>query len=146
MSRPLSEDLRMRLVAAVDGGMSRRAAADRFGVAASTAIKWVRQWRREGHVRARSMGRPARFKLDGYEEEILSLVEAHKDIALHEIADHLAQAHGVKVAPSTVCLFFKRRGLTFKKRQAMHRNSKDPMCSPAAGSGSTGSPTLTRSG
>ena len=146
MSRPLSEDLRARLVAAVDCGMSRRAAAERFGVAASTAIKWVSQWRQEGHVRPAAMGRPARFKLDDYEEEILGLVEARKDIALHEIAAHLAEAHGITVAPSTVCLFFKRRGLTYKKRRAMHRNSKDPMCSPADVSGSIGSPTSTRTG
>ncbi len=41
MAKPLSEDLRSRVVAAVDGGMSRRAAAERFGVAASTAIRWA---------------------------------------------------------------------------------------------------------
>ena len=51
MTRPLSIDLRERLVSAVEGGTSRRAAAARFGVAASTAIKWVDQWRRTGHVR-----------------------------------------------------------------------------------------------
>ena len=41
MTQPLSDDLRRRVVAAVDGGMSRRAAAKRFGIAVSTAIKWV---------------------------------------------------------------------------------------------------------
>ena len=38
MTRPLSMDLRERLVSAVDGGLSRRDAASRFGVAPSTAI------------------------------------------------------------------------------------------------------------
>ena len=41
MAKSLSIDLRERLVLAVDGGMTRRSAAKRFGVAASTAIKWV---------------------------------------------------------------------------------------------------------
>lgn len=41
MPRPLSDDLRQRLVAAVDVGLLRRSAAERFGVAASTAIHWV---------------------------------------------------------------------------------------------------------
>lgn len=40
MAKPLSEDLRSRLIAAVNGGLSRRAAAKRFGVGAATAIRW----------------------------------------------------------------------------------------------------------
>ena len=44
MPKPLSIDLRERVLAAVAGGMSRRAAAERFGVAPSTAIKWVATW------------------------------------------------------------------------------------------------------
>ena len=42
MTRPLSDDLRRRVVTAVDDGMPRRGAAKRFGIAPSTAIKWVR--------------------------------------------------------------------------------------------------------
>ncbi len=47
MTRPLSIDLRERVIDAVDGGMSRRAAAERFGVSISAAIKWV-QLARDG--------------------------------------------------------------------------------------------------
>ena len=56
MTRPLSNDIRERLISAVEGGMSRRSAAKRFGIAASTAIKWVDQRRRTGHVRPRRQG------------------------------------------------------------------------------------------
>jgi transposase len=56
MTKPLSNDLRERLVSAVDGGMSRRSAAKRFGVAASTAIKVVDQWRQTGDVSPRPQG------------------------------------------------------------------------------------------
>jgi transposase len=41
MGKPLSTDLRSRLIAAVAGGMSRRAAVERFGVAAASAVRWV---------------------------------------------------------------------------------------------------------
>jgi transposase len=41
MGKPLSLDLRSRLVGAVVSGMSRRAAAERFGVGAATAVRWV---------------------------------------------------------------------------------------------------------
>jgi len=53
MTRPLSNDLRVRLVGAVAGGLSCRAAADRYGVAASTAVKWVRRWCGNGLARRR---------------------------------------------------------------------------------------------
>ena len=48
MGQPLSMDLRCRLLAAVDDGMSCRAAAARFGVAPSTAIRWQAQRRETG--------------------------------------------------------------------------------------------------
>ena len=42
MAKSLSEDLCSQLIAAVDGGMSRRGAAERFGVSAASAIRWLR--------------------------------------------------------------------------------------------------------
>jgi len=45
MGQPLSMDLRRRLLAAIDDGMSCRSAAARFGVAPSTAIRWLAQRR-----------------------------------------------------------------------------------------------------
>ena len=56
MTQPLSNDLRRRVVTAVDGGMSRRGAAKRFGIAPSTAIKWVCAWQRTGSYRPRPQG------------------------------------------------------------------------------------------
>ena len=55
MTRPLPDDLRRRVVTAVDDGMSRRGAARRFGTALSTAIKWVRAWQRTGCYRPRPL-------------------------------------------------------------------------------------------
>ena len=75
MTKPLSLDLRERLVSAVDGGMSRRSAAARFGVAASTAIKWVDRWRQAGHVRPRPLGGDKRsHRIEAHAGEILALV------------------------------------------------------------------------
>jgi transposase len=77
MTKALSIDLRERLITAVEGGMSRRAAAERFGVAVSTAIKWADQWRRTGDVRPRPQGGDKRSqRIEAHAEEILALVEA----------------------------------------------------------------------
>lgn len=122
MTRPLSDDLRQRVTAAVDGGMSRRGAAERFGVAASTAIKWVQQWRETGSVRPRPQGGDNRSqRIEAHGQEILALVEERPDLTLAEIAAHLEQAHGLRVAQSTVWRFFDRHGVTFKKNRARQR-------------------------
>ena len=122
MTRPLSHDLRRRLVAAVDGGMTRRAAAERFGVAPSTAIKWVQQWRRVGHVDPRPLGGDKRsHRIEAHAEEILALVDERPDLTLAEIAAHLECQHGLRVALSTVWRFFERHAVTLKKNGARQR-------------------------
>jgi transposase len=122
MGKALSNDLRQRVVAAVVGGMSRRAAAERFGVAASTAIRWVEQWRKTGSIRPRPQGGDNRsHRIEAYGEEILALVEQTPDMTLAEIGAHLEQRHGLRVALSTVWRFFDRHGLSVKKNCARQR-------------------------
>ncbi len=122
MTKPLSVDLRERLISAVEGGMSRRSAATRFGIAASTAIKWVDQWRRTGDVGPRPQGGDYRsHRIEAHAGEILALVEETPDITLGEIVGHLDAAHGLKVAQSTVWRLLDRRDMTFKKNRARQR-------------------------
>jgi transposase len=103
MTRPLSMDIRTRLVSAVSGGMSRRSAAKRFGVAASTAIKWVDRWERTGDVEPRAQGGDHRsHHLEAHAEEILALIEAQRDITLLEIVEHLDREHGLKVGQTVI--------------------------------------------
>lgn len=56
MGKPYSLDLRKRIVAAIEGGMSRNQAAKRFGVAISTAIGWMRRVDKTGSVEPGQMG------------------------------------------------------------------------------------------
>ena len=62
MTRPLSNDLRDRVFDAVDGGMTRRAAATRFGVSVSAVIKWVQRWHRTGDRRPQAQGEDYRSR------------------------------------------------------------------------------------
>ncbi|WP_298987502.1 IS630 family transposase [uncultured Roseibium sp.] len=116
MSRALSTDLRHRLVVAVEGGMSRRSAAKRFGVSPSTAIRWVNQWFQEGHVDPAQQGGDNRSgRMEAHADEVLALIDATPDITLAELADYLEKAHGLRVSQSTVWRLLDRHGMTFKK-------------------------------
>ena len=123
MTRPLSNDLRRRVVTAVvDGGMTRRGAARRFGIAPSTAIKWVDAWRRTGNWRPRAQGGDRHSqRIEARAEVVLALVDETPDMTLAEIATHLEDEHGLRVSQSTVWRFFQRRGITFKKNGARQR-------------------------
>lgn len=56
MTAPLSNDLRERVVRAVDGGESCRSVAARFGIAVSSAVKWSERYRTTGSVAPDKMG------------------------------------------------------------------------------------------
>jgi len=120
MAKPLSPDLRVRIIRAVeDEGMSCRGAAVRFGVAPSTAIGLVNHWQSTGTCEARVQGGDRRSaRIENRAAEILGLVGATPDITLAEIADHLFEAHGERFVPSVIWRFFDRRNITFKKNIA----------------------------
>lgn len=126
MTKPLSVDLRERVVAAVDGGLSRRKAAERFGVSISSAIRWTALVRRTGDVRPRRVGGDKRSKrIEAYAPVILAAVDKKADITLAELRDLLAQ-QGVAVAISTLWRFFERRKITLKKSPGMRRSRTVP--------------------
>lgn len=56
MAKALSQDLRDRVVAAIDAGMSRRGAAIRFGVSAASAIRWHQLACKYGRAIAKTAG------------------------------------------------------------------------------------------
>ena len=116
MPAPLSQDLRDRIVRAVEAGSSIRRAALRFDVSPSAAVKLMRRVRESGTAAPARFGGHRRPVLDGHESLVRSLVEAKPDITLVEIRTDLAR-HGVVVrAPSTILRWLRRAGLTRKKR------------------------------
>ncbi|MEM9766091.1 MAG: IS630 family transposase [Pseudomonadota bacterium] len=119
MTRPLSLDLRQRVVDAIDAGQSCRVAAARFGIAPSAAVKWHKLWRETGSVAPRAQGGDKRSgRIEGLGAAIFAMVEEAVHITLTEIVGRLEREHGERFAPSTVHRFFRRHGWTFKKKSA----------------------------
>lgn len=122
MGKPLSTDLRSRLVTAVAGGLSRRAAAERFGVSAASAVRWVRAMSTTGTVGAKPQGGDTRsHRIEAFGTVILGAIAAQKDVSLVELAELLQAEHGASFAASTVWRFLDRHNMTFKKNGARRR-------------------------
>lgn len=117
MGRYLSEDLRVRVIRSVEGGLSRRAAAERFGVSVSSAIRWMSYYLREGRSAAKPQGGDQRSGRIGAQADFLmSAIEAAPDVTLAELRERLTDERGETFAISTIHQFFRRRGVSYKKR------------------------------
>lgn len=122
MARPLSNDLRERVVAAVRDGASCRTAASRFGVAVSSVVKWSQRARRTGSVAPGRMGGHRRPILEPHREFILARLKARPETTLLEMRDLLLAEHGVRVSLDTVWRFLRAARQTYKKRPVGERD------------------------
>jgi transposase len=117
MAAPLSEDLRLRVVRAVEEeGMSRRAASVRFGVAVRTAVRWVGAYRVSGSLAPRKMGNPSPPKLSAHRETVLALLDEQPDCTIEGLRHALAEKR-IVVGYGSIRRFFEREGITRKKRR-----------------------------
>ena len=114
MTRPLSNDLRERVVAAAVGGESCRAVAARFGVAVSSVVKWSQRYRATGSVAPGKMGGHRKRLLEAHRAFIKERISQTPHLTLHRLKDELA-GHGVNVSHNAVWMFLRREGLRFKK-------------------------------
>lgn len=118
MAKYLSEDLRIRVIRAVEAGASRRQAAERFGVSVASAVRWVREWGATGRTAPRRRGGDRRSgRIEAQADFLLAKVDEAPDITLFELREALRDEQGLVVAISTLWRFFDRRRVTFKKRR-----------------------------
>jgi transposase len=114
MARPLSNDLRERVIAAMFRGESCRAVASRFGVAVSSVVKWSQRHRATGSVAPGKMGGHRKRVLEPHRAFIQERINQTPHLTLHGLKDELT-ARGVKVSHNAVWMFLRREGLRFKK-------------------------------
>jgi transposase len=116
MASSYSLDLRGRVVAFVNGGGSRRAAARRFSVSDSFAIRLARQVAASGSLAPGRQGRPpGTGKLDAQASFLIGVVEAQPDVTMPELAARLRAERAVEAAPAMLSRWLCRHGFTYKK-------------------------------
>lgn len=118
MAQALSMDLRSRVIKAIEGGLSCRAAALQFGISAATAVRWRARHKRTGQFEAMARGGNMRvWRLDDHYGVVMEVFEANRDATLAEMCAALAE-RGIKTTKSSLDRLFVRRGFTRKKRLA----------------------------
>lgn len=118
MARPYSEDLRARLVNAVEAGATRQATARRFGVSVSCVVKLMQRWRRTGTLAPGKFGGWKNHALAAHEDRVRALVAKRPDSTLDELRAALA-GENIHVSRWAVWRFLLALGLTRKKRRSM---------------------------
>ena len=115
MTAPLSQDLRRRLVRAVEEGSSAREAAARFEVSASAALKLVRRVRETGSTAPAKIGGYRKPLLAGQEEWLRELTTSRKGITLAEIREAFLERGIEPGSLTTIWSTLRRFGLRHKK-------------------------------
>ena len=131
MAAPYSLDLRERVVEAVErDGMSRNQAAQRFGVAISTAIHWVKLFRKSGSLAPGQMGGHKPRRIAGDHRAWLIQRCQSADFTLRGLVAELGE-RGLKVDYRAVWEFVHAEKLSCKKNPARQRAGSRRRCSPA---------------
>ena len=116
MSTALSFDLRGRVLAAVAGGLTHRAAGERFGVSAASVSRWRTREREQGNARPKALGGDRKsHRIEVHAEAILASRGPDRDRTIQEMR-HLLAEQGLVFGFGTLQRFFVRHGITRKKR------------------------------
>jgi transposase len=115
MSKALSFDLRVRVLAAVAGGSTHRQAAERFGVSAASVSRWRTREREQGDAQPKAMGGDRKSgRIEAHTATILSVLEETPDITIEELRQALGEK-GLSFGFGTIRRFFARHEITRKK-------------------------------
>lgn len=127
MTAPLSNDLRLRVVTAIEAGLSRRAAAAKFDVSIASAVRWYQRYKRTGSVEPDALGGDRQsHRVEAHAAKVLGWIDEQRDLTLVEIATRLAD-EGHVFATATIWRLMDRHNYTVKKRPPMPANKSATM-------------------
>jgi transposase len=122
MARAYGADLRDRVIdAVIIEEMSCRAAAARFGVGESSAIRWVGRYRETGRRDPVGTGGHRPSKLKPHRKWLLGILEAEPDITLDALSKRFLEECGVKATTGMLSYFYIGEGISFKKKHSARR-------------------------
>ena len=115
MGKPYSDDLRERVIAAIDAGHTREEVSEIYNMALSTVGGFIKRKRETGSVSPDKFGGYKTFSLAPHTDLVKELVAQQPDITLAELQERLAKEK-VKVSQSGISRFLYHINLIFKKK------------------------------
>jgi putative transposase len=122
MAKPYSQDLRERVIEAVEAGHTQSEAARMFKISLRTVVGYMSLWHTTGKVAPKKFGGHKKHRLAEHADTVKALVKAAPDQTLAELQDRLDEA-GIEVSKSALDRFLKASKITYKKN-AVRRRAK----------------------
>ena len=124
-----SQDLRHRVLHAIDAGQSQTVVAKTFNVSVATIKRYLKQRREVGHVLPKAIpGRPA-VKGAVLQVHLQAQLEAHPDVTREEHCRLFHEAHGIHVSPASISR--ARMALDWTRKKPSGQRSRLSSLSPA---------------
>jgi transposase len=112
-----SQDLRQRVLRAIDAGHTQAEVAEMFAVSVATIKRYLKERRETGHVKPKSIpGRPAK-KAVQLQAHFPVQLAAHPDATREEHVRLLQVEHGIQVSTASISRARAALGWTRKKRR-----------------------------
>ena len=105
-----------RVIGSVASGRTCRATAALFGVSVASVVKWSQRWRANGSAAAKPMGGVKQLLLTSEREWLLARIAETPDLTLRAVVVGELAERGTPASYGAVWRFFKREGISFKKK------------------------------
>ncbi len=121
--KPLSVDLRQRVVDALQSGQTRNQVATRFAVSLSSVGRLARQWREQGNLEPRPIPGRTRAVCEAHKDWLQELLAAQEDWTLQSLAQAFQEKVGKAISTSALQRNLDWLGFSYKKRVASPANA-----------------------
>ncbi len=126
--KPYSQDLREKIVRALEAGETQEETADRFTVSLSFVEKLWRRWRTTGSCAALPHAGGRQRSLREHEAALRKEVASQPDVTLSELCHLLSAAGAPSVSLATMCAELQRLDLPRKKSRSTTRSATVSGC------------------
>ena len=119
--RPLSQDLRQRIIAARERGQGTGEVSQRYGVSRKSVERFWKAYCRTGQCQPQQIGGYRRSRLAPHDRRLQRWIETQPDLSLGELQQRCLAQLGVSIGITALWHRLRRLGLSLKKNDARRR-------------------------